>query len=201
MKVGLVPMSAKPYHAGHHWLVEKAANENDHVIVFVSISDRTRKGEQPIYGEDMQQVWKEEIEGIMPPNVEVRYGGAPVQKVYQEIQDASVENSPNTYFVYSDANDTLRNYPEKNRVKYMDPLYSQGQVRFPAEENPGQFTRGEGSPDVSGTAMRHAIQTCDINALKAGLPPGINADRVYNILCSKFNEDILRAYVGAIISG
>ena len=37
----------------------------------------------------MQKVWEEELEPIMPNNVEVRYGGAPVQKVYQEISDAA----------------------------------------------------------------------------------------------------------------
>ena len=53
MKIGLVPMSAKPYHAGHHMLVELAAISeitdevkslqlpvNDSVIVFVSFSSR-----------------------------------------------------------------------------------------------------------------------------------------------------------------
>jgi hypothetical protein len=53
MKIGLVPMSAKPYHAGHHMLVELAAISeitdevkslelpvNDNVIVFVSFSSR-----------------------------------------------------------------------------------------------------------------------------------------------------------------
>jgi len=53
MKIGLVPMSAKPYHAGHHMLVELAAISeitdevkslelpvNDKVAVFVSFSSR-----------------------------------------------------------------------------------------------------------------------------------------------------------------
>ena len=53
MKIGLVPMSAKPYHAGHHMLVELAAIAeitdevrslelpvNDEVVVFVSFSSR-----------------------------------------------------------------------------------------------------------------------------------------------------------------
>ena len=61
MKIGLVPMSAKPYHAGHHMLVEFAsvtemAEEirevelpvNDRVLVFVSFSSRgTRKIKDP----------------------------------------------------------------------------------------------------------------------------------------------------------
>lgn len=53
MKIGLVPMSAKPYHAGHHMLVEMAAVSeladelkelelpvNDRVLVFVSFTSR-----------------------------------------------------------------------------------------------------------------------------------------------------------------
>lgn len=53
MKIGLIPMSAKPYHAGHHMLVELAAISeitdeikelslpvNDHVVVFVSFTSR-----------------------------------------------------------------------------------------------------------------------------------------------------------------
>ena len=61
MKIGLVPMSAKPYHAGHHMLVELAAIAeitdelkslelpvNDAVAVFVSFSGRgVRKVKDP----------------------------------------------------------------------------------------------------------------------------------------------------------
>jgi hypothetical protein len=61
MKIGLVPMSAKPYHAGHHMLVELAAIAeitdevrslelpvNDEVVVFVSFSSRgVRKVKDP----------------------------------------------------------------------------------------------------------------------------------------------------------
>lgn len=56
MKIGLVPMSAKPYHAGHHMLVQFAAGlrvteaaqelalpENDVVGVFISYSGRGTK--------------------------------------------------------------------------------------------------------------------------------------------------------------
>lgn len=194
-------MAAKPYHAGHHWLVEKAAGENDHVILFVSTSDRKRKGEKPILGRDMVRVWQEELEPVMPANVEIRYGGSPVQNVYKEIQEAGEIGSEDTYFVYSDAADTALNYPEKNRIRWMEPLYGLGQVRFPGEEDPAGFTRGEGSPNVSGTAMRQAIQGCDMEAFRAGLPDGVDAENVYNILCGKVNERYLRTYVRAIIAG
>ena len=61
MKVGLVPISAKPYHKGHHYLVEQAARENDEVIVFASTSDRKRSGEFPITGNSMIRSWNDLI--------------------------------------------------------------------------------------------------------------------------------------------
>ena len=77
MKIGLVPMSAKPYHRGHHYLVTSAAAQNDKVMLFVSISDRCRKGEIPIYGSDMEDIFCNRIETVLPQNVQVEYGGSP----------------------------------------------------------------------------------------------------------------------------
>ena len=71
MKIGLVPISAKPYHAGHHYLIETAAAKNDKVIVFASTSDRKRKGEFPVCGKTMHGIWQDEILKIMPENVDV----------------------------------------------------------------------------------------------------------------------------------
>ena len=76
MNIGIVPVSAKPYHVGHHALVTRASDENDKVFLFVSTSDRKRKGEVPILGADMEKVWQEEIEKILPGNVTVTYGGS-----------------------------------------------------------------------------------------------------------------------------
>tara|TARA_Y100000310_G_scaffold328677_1_gene397191 strand:+ start:1411 stop:2016 length:606 start_codon:yes stop_codon:yes gene_type:complete len=201
MNIGLIPMAAKPYHAGHHWLVERAASENDRVVVFVSTSDRIRKGEKPILGRDMVRVWQEELEPIMPGNAEIRYGGSPVQNVYKEIQEAGEAGSEDIFFVYSDAVDTALNYPQKNRIRYMEPLYSLGQVRFPGEEDPAGFTRGEGSPDVSGTKMRSSLEACKFEDFRRGLPAGVNAENVYDILCGGVNEQYLRAWVRAVIAG
>lgn len=203
MDIGLIPMAAKPYHAGHHWLVEKAANENDKVIVFVSLSDRVKKGQFPIYGKDMERVWQEELEQIMPGNVELIYGGSPIGNLYKEIGQAAESGSPDTYSIYSDAVDTARNYPEKSRIKYMEPLYSAGQVRFPGEENPEQFTRGTGipggAPDVSGTAMRAALGAGNVETFCAGLPAGVDAQNCINILSPEaIQESILRRYIRAL---
>jgi hypothetical protein len=201
-RIGLIPVSGKPYHAGHHYLVERAAAENDEVILFVSTSDRLRKGQFPIYGADMQRVWQEELESIMPANVSVVYGGSPVQKVYEEIGAAcKIEGVTETYVVYSDPTDTAQNYPEENRDKYMQPLCDKGQVIFAAEENPQAFTRGSGSPNVSGTKLRAALDENKFEEFAAAMPPGVNAQNIWNILM-KTNEGRKRfSLVEALFGG
>ena len=57
MRIGLIAMSAKPFHAGHDGLVRMAAGECDAVHLYVSLSDRKRPGEIPILGSDMQIIW------------------------------------------------------------------------------------------------------------------------------------------------
>ena len=88
MKLGIVPMSAKPFHSGHNSLIRFAAGielldqlvelgyakqENDKVNVYVSYSSRgvkkrTRKGvkfevpiegEAPVFGKDMEYIWND----------------------------------------------------------------------------------------------------------------------------------------------
>lgn len=181
--VGLVPMSAKPYHIGHHYLVTKAAQENDKVVVFISTSDRKRKGQFPIMGADMKQVWKDHIEPVLPGNVTVQYGGSPVRNVYKMIGEAAEAGIDDKLFrVYSDIEDTSKNYPEKNRQKYMQPLYDAGLVKFAAEEDPSGFTRDAGAPDASGTAVRAALESGNFNEFNRMMLGEIDAEAVYQIL-------------------
>ena len=93
MKVGLVPMAAKPYHAGHHMLIELAAISeltdeiqdialpiNDAVGVFISFTGRgvrkipgegdqqievPKRGKTPVFGADMKYIWQ----NILKPNL------------------------------------------------------------------------------------------------------------------------------------
>jgi len=208
MKIGLVPMSAKPYHRGHHYLVETASSENDKVLLFVSISDRSKKGQIPIYGEDMQQIWREDLEAVMPNNVEIFYGGSPVRKVLETLINAEeqlnlVGTVENVYNVYSDAEDTQKNYlikktpraggPATSTVdRYFPNLYLQGYVSFAGANNPDMFTRGGGAPNVSGTAMRSMLgNEQDRDSFMSNLPDSLSQDakeRIYSRLRNKINE-------------
>jgi len=201
MRVGLVPISAKPYHAGHHALVRAASKENDKVMLFVSVSDRLRRNEFPIYGDDMLRVWKEELEKIMPENVEIEYGGSPVRKVYEELGNANDLLERDTYTVYSDPEDTAKNYSEAALQKYCGDLRSSGQCRLAAEENPAAFTRGIGTPDISGTAVREMLKAGDIESFSRVMPTGVDIENIFSILTKQINEEWLRSYIRTIITG
>jgi hypothetical protein len=183
-----VPLSAKPYHAGHHALVTIASKQNDKVVVFVSTSDRKRSGEFPIYGADMERIWKEEIEKILPSNVMTIYGGSPVRNVYEILGQADEESGDTKYMIYSDPEDTELNYPICNRLKYFPELYEKGLVMCAAEISPDTFTRGVGTPDISGTKLRAALQNKDFKTFAAGLPDGVDAENVFRILRREVQE-------------
>ena len=189
MRIGLVPVSAKPYHAGHHAVVELAAKQNDQVILYVSLSDRKRKGQLPILGSAMERVWKEELEPIMPGNVSIEYGGSPVRKVYEALEGANEALTGNTYRIYSDPADTAQNYPVSNRREYFRDLYESGCVIFAAEEDPEAMTRGVGTPGVRGEEMRQALQDRDIGVFRKGMPVGVNAQNIYEILRPWMHQD------------
>lgn len=175
MKIGLVPMSAKPYHAGHDGLVRLAAQENEKVKVFVSLSDRKRPGEIPILGSDMSAIWKGHIEPSLPSNVEVQYVPNPVQAVYKEIGDENVSNSENTYKLYSDPTDLAQNFPEKSLVKYAGNLYSRKRII------PRAVQRTE-TVDVSGTKMRQYLESGDEKNFVKNMPKGVNGKAIWDIL-------------------
>ena len=203
MKIGLVPMAAKPYHAGHHELVKMAALQNDKVFVYVSMSDRKRKGELPILGSDMARIWQEHIEKILPGNVIPLYGGSPVRKVYEELERAEAKNSNDVYRVYSDPKDTAQNYKEANRLKNFPTLYQKGHVIFVAESDPDSVTRGIGTPNISGTAVREFIQCGNFDSFDQSMPEELDTNAVFDILCplSRKNESYLRDFIAAIIKG
>lgn len=168
MTVGLIAMSAKPFHAGHYGLIERAALENDYVIVYVSTSDRKRKGELTIKGDVMHNIWTSYLTDIMPDNVELNYGGSPIGKVYEQLGHENErfqagDHDIATYTVYSDPEDLNKNYPERNRAKYLGDIYEAGLVDF----QPVQRTS---TVDVSGTKMRQMIASGDKVGFMSHLP-------------------------------
>ena len=194
MKIALVPMAAKPYHAGHDGLVRIASNENDEVHLFVSTSDRKRPGELPILGSTMQQIWVNFIEPTLPQNVIVYYGGTPVSKVYKELENAESSGSKDEYTVYSDVEDILK-YSDEKLEKSAPIMFSNGQI----------MTRGISRSEtvqVSGTQMRKFLKDGDEESFILLLPSEVqrHGKSIYNMLKNDFiSESLIRKYVKTLL--
>lgn len=178
--IGNIALSGKPVHLGHYELIMLAASECDEVHLFVSLSDRKRPGEVPILGKDMEKIWREELEKIIPQNVLVSYSGSPIQQVLKDIGDASKSYTENTYIIYADAEDLAKNFNEDVLQKYAGWLYGFGQLKLRDTSN----TRGE-SEERSGTAMRKFIEDNDKESFINNMPPGVNGDKIWNLLRSR----------------
>jgi len=125
MNIGLVPMSAKPFHLGHYKLIEKAAAENDITLVFVSFSSRGVKkvtragkkmevpidGDTPVFGSDMAEIWN----SLLIPNLD--FGGRDVRILTPEMgaKPAPVSN-------VFDVLDALKVAHKAGKTKFMVPF-------------------------------------------------------------------------------
>ena len=191
--IALIPLAAKPYHAGHDGLVRIASSENDEVHLFVSISDRARTGEMKIDGETMFMIWKDYIEDTLPDNVKsfIDYTvTAPVSKVYNELENAESQGSQDVYTIYSDVDD-IRKYTDEMLSKVAPKLFSKGQIQRRGIE------RTE-TVDVSGTEMREFIEDGDIVGFTALLPPAIqqHGKEIFDLLVDDVvGESVLRRYI------
>lgn len=174
-KIGLIAMSAKPYHAGHDGLIRLASRECDVVDLYVSIADRARTGEVPILGKDMSTLWNALIEPSLPTNVIVTYGGSPVGNIWSLLGKANTAGSPDEFYIYGDPTDLAQNFTKELLTKYSGNLFDAGQINLRAVER-------SSTVDVSGTQMRQHLEKGDKAAFVKNLPSTIDVDRVWDIL-------------------
>lgn len=172
MKIGIVPLSAKPFHAGHDGLVRLAAEENDEVHLYVSTSDR---GE--VSGKAMAQIWRDQIEHTLPGNVKVTYGGSPIGYSYKEIGEADETGSQDTFLIYSDTEDASTNFSDTNLKKYAPNMFASGRVMTRPVERTSTV-------DVSGTKMRGFLAGGDKKSFLKYLPRGLDGNKVWDTLLS-----------------
>ena len=194
IRIGLVPMAAKPYHAGHVGLVQIAAGENDQVNLYVSTSDRSRTGELRISGDTMQTIWWDYIEPTLPSNVIPDYGGVPVAKVYAELEKAEAEESQDTYVIYSDEED-IQKYTDENLEKSAPTLFANRQIKKRG------ISRSE-TVQVSGTEMRELLADDDMVGFISLLPPAVqkHGKEIFELLKDDIvGETLLRKYLQMIL--
>lgn len=174
--VGIVPMSAKPYHVGHDQLIRLALFECQEVVVFVSNADRVRKGEHPVKGETMCKVWEDHIMKTFPDDTYVSFVPNPVSAVYTLLGDSDKDpRNTDSFRIYSDPTDMERNFPPKSISKYMPHLVATQRVVR-------RLVPRETTVDVSGTQMRAWLQHGEKTKFIAHLPKTIDGEAVWNAL-------------------
>jgi cytidyltransferase-like protein len=178
-RIGLIPGSFKPYHAGHDALVRLASSENDEVLVFASTADRPRKGELSIQGDKMRIVMEKFVKPSLRllGNVEVIYADppvTPVTMVFNTLNRAEKNYSYDVHTIYSDSEDISRFTPVNLR-KQAPKLFDSGQIIRMG------IKRGSKTPNVSGTDMRRFIALNDVEMFSRMLPKSIQ-DKCHEIL-------------------
>jgi len=202
--IGLLPASGKPWHAGHDGLLRLALSENDEVYLFISTSNRIEKGEFPISGAVMEEIWKYFLEPTLPEEDRLHkvYGGAPVghvlaklkvtelelKKALAEQEQASTMQaqaanaavsalSEILFRIYSDDVDIYENFPDDKLKTSAPTLFENGQI----ERRP--VNRSE-TTDISGTKMRQFLQDEDKESFISFLPASVRSkgEEIYKIL-------------------
>jgi nicotinamide mononucleotide adenylyltransferase len=172
-RIGLIPGSFKPYHAGHDALIRLASSENDDVLVFASTADRPRKGELLIQGDKMRIVMEKFVKPSLNllGNVRVIYADSPVTPVtmvFNTLNRAEQNYSHDMYTIYSDSKDIER-FTHVNLRKQAPNLFDRGQIIRKG------IKRGTKTPNVSGADMRRFIMTNDVEMFSKMLPEGIRS--------------------------
>lgn len=176
MKIGLVPGAMKPYHAGHHFLVESALRECDKVIIFTTVKDR-----DDLSGTNMQSAWNEIIIPNIEGNVEVSFIKSPVGSVYEVIEDEEENPTSNVYRIYGGTEDVKRFNMERISTRYPNTA---GRFVNVAASAKASYLRGDGTPKAKGSWARTALQEQDNLGFKDQLPKFLqpHAQRYMEIL-------------------
>lgn len=162
--IAMYPGAFKPFHAGHAYILEKAAEAADEVWLFVSANDRKRPKEFPLVWKDgMERVWKEFIEPSLPANVSVRYVANPVTAAYQAVEELEKSGTPVMVYMIAGDEDKSRFEPGKF-LKSAPTMVNAGNIELAAPPRVGGF---------SGTKARQALETNNLELLGSQLPPAV----------------------------
>ena len=174
--LGVVPMAGKPVHLGHWKLIEIAAKENEKVLVYVGYKGRFKKGEYPIEGQQMIEVWNEILKKYLPNNVSIKFVDSPVSNIRYLLLDLNndAENSP-VVSIYSDVDDIQKYDLTELNAKYSN-IGGLSKIKLKGVDR-------SSTVDISGTKMREFLQTNDKTSFLNYLPPISTEDkeRIWNL--------------------
>lgn len=216
--IGIVPMAAKPLHAGHWNIVEKAAENCDIVYLIVSGKPRT-SGNITITGEQMGEIWMKILKRYLPSNVVLSFSSTPISSTTGVI--SKFVNEPNVvFYVYSGEPDAARGEDVQIMSKAKEAAGKRGASDRVEPKVVGtmmipdalyameEFERLQKMPEyskipepdrVSGTLMRLALQY-DAKDVFFALLPEVSADdkkSIWNILhkTASLSESSIRYFI------
>lgn len=104
--IGIVPMAAKPLHAGHWNIIEEAARECD--IVYLLVSGKPRTSDNvTITGDQMGRIWMKVLKNYLPNNVKLSFTPSPISATSGLI--STFVNEKNiVFYVYAGEPDASR---------------------------------------------------------------------------------------------
>lgn len=197
-KIGLIPIAGKPLHIGHWKLIEKAADENDVVIVYTSDKDRIKKNEFPIHGKDFVKFWTDIFIPNLPKNVKVKITDSPVRAVSHELgwyeQTATQDKAEIPEInIYSDQKDAEDNFSPTELNKYTS-LNKQGKIHVVGVDRTSTV-------NISGTKMREFLLNGDEKSFMAYLPPVPLSDKktIWNTLMKNKPKSEMTEFINELI--
>ena len=117
----IIALAGKPVHAGHFALFEKAARENDKVLIFVSTLDRTENNVK-VSGKKMLDIWSSYLTPALQKNVTPIFcNRSPISEIYEFIGKADPRLV--SINIYGDPHDVEGNFPDKSLEKYANALW------------------------------------------------------------------------------
>lgn len=176
--VGLIAIAAKPFHAGHWNLIHHALQKCNYTAVFVSTSDRGRKGEFKILGHKMTEIWYSLLipsinEFVDPGRVSFAFSKNPITRLHEHLESA--HNSPveSKFVIFGDEVDVNKNFSDEILQKYQQKLFNR------IERCPVPRSETE---NISGTQMRNYLKYGDRSKFKLHVPEFIDADKYWDLL-------------------
>lgn len=181
MKIGIIAGGFKPFTSGHMFMVEKAAKENKEVYLFVSITDRIRKNEYPIYWKQMEIIWSQFIAPFLSPKVKVFYSPNPLAALIDHLKIVNNDsNNKDKYTFYADSNDVK--HMENDRIKItLSRIITNNQLQTSPVNR-------EKNINVSGTMARQALSENNKTKFITMLPEyqqKLYGELIFNILIGK----------------
>jgi citrate lyase synthetase len=161
--LGLIAMSAKPFHAGHFYTIQIAAYECDEVHVYTSTTDRASDG-FTVRGDLMSKIWHSHIIPVLPSNASVCFVKNPLQSIIEAL-------------INKHAHEELHVYSGADRAHKFDKLPAAVQ-EFKLRVLDRELIT------ASGTACRQALQCRDFSKFQAFMPKCLDAKLVWEILLS-----------------